>query len=118
MSTQRQGEDDRSRGASEQPAAWESRPDPTQGGEGGASLLGLWLATAMVAGLAVLVVAIGVVAQRLPPGALLGAWLLANGLLGLLALLSAVLPTPPRLGTERHPSSVPVGSAADQRLRL
>ena len=115
MSTQRQGWDDRPRGAAERPAAWESGLDPIQGGAGGAGFLGLWLATAMVAGLALLVVAIAVVTQRLPPGALLGAWLLANGLLGLLTLLSAVLPAPLHPSAEHPPGLVTVGTPADRQ---
>src|SRR5918997_415612 len=98
-------------------AGWESGLEPTRGGEGGAGLLGVWLPKGTVAGLRLLVVAIGVVAHRLPPGALLGAWLLANGVLGLVALLSAVLPTPRPPSAQRHPGSRGYGTTAARRLQ-
>ena len=116
MPTQRQGADDRQGGAREMRAGWEPGLEPTDG-EGGAGLLGVWIVTATVAGLGLLVVAIGVVAHRLPPGALLGAWLLANGLLGLVALLSAVLPTPRPPSAQRHPGSRGYGTTAARRLQ-
>jgi hypothetical protein len=102
MSTHRQSGDDRPRGAWERSEPWRSDLDPTGGAESGAGLLTVWLVTATVLGLGLLLVAIGVVALRLPPGALLGTWLLANGLMGLLTLLSAVVPAPPLPSTERH----------------
>ncbi len=85
--------------------------------EAGVGLLGVWLVMGAVFGLGLLVVVLGVLAGRLPPGALLGAWLLANGLLGLLTLLSALLPTPPRPRDERHPGAMPAGMTVSQHAR-
>ena len=80
----------------------EERED--EGANPGVGALGLWLVLGTVAGLGLLAVALGVVAQRLPPGALLGAWLLANGLLVLLTLLSALRPGRPQPPATRRRS--------------